>query len=78
VCCDDHGICVWEGYEFDIGLGEGQRHARAFGLHNWAFDRHVIDLAIVLSFLSFVLEIQVGASSDCMDGSEGWEVGAWL
>jgi hypothetical protein len=51
---------------------------RPFGSRDWALDRHVIDLAIVLSFLSFVLEIQVGASSDCMDGSEGWEVGGWL
>jgi hypothetical protein len=30
---------------------------RPFGSRDWALDRHVIDLAIVLSFLSFVLEI---------------------
>jgi hypothetical protein len=38
----------------------------------------VIDLAVVLSFLSFILEIQVGAFGECMDCSEGWEVGALL
>jgi hypothetical protein len=38
----------------------------------------MIDLTPVLLFLSFVLEIQVGASSDCMDGSKGWEIGTLL
>jgi hypothetical protein len=51
---------------------------RPFGLHDWAFDCHKIDLMVVLSFMSFVLEIQVGVSGDCMDGSEGWEGGALL
>jgi hypothetical protein len=36
------------------------------------------DLTVILSFLSFVLEIQVGAFGNCMDGFEGWEVGAFL
>jgi hypothetical protein len=38
----------------------------------------VIDLEVLLSFLSFILEIQVGASGDCMDCSNDWEVGALL
>jgi hypothetical protein len=54
------------------------RHVRPFVSHDWAFDCHVIDLAVVLSFLSFVSEIHVGASSDFMDCSKGWEVGALL
>jgi hypothetical protein len=33
---------------------------------------------VVLSFLSFVFEIQFGASGDGTDGSEGWDVGALL
>jgi hypothetical protein len=51
---------------------------RPLGLHDWAFDRHVIDLAVVLSFMSFVFEILVGAFGDCVDGSKGWEIGALL
>jgi hypothetical protein len=50
----------------------------SFGSHDWAFNRHMTDLTVILSFLSFVLEIQVGASGNCMDGFEGWEVGAFL
>jgi hypothetical protein len=38
----------------------------------------MIDLMVVLSFLSFVFEIHVEPSSDCMNGSEGWEIGALL
>jgi hypothetical protein len=38
----------------------------------------MIYLAIVLSSLPLVLETQVGASSDCVDDSEGWEIGALL
>jgi hypothetical protein len=26
VYCDYHCICVWEGYELDIGFGESYRH----------------------------------------------------
>jgi hypothetical protein len=44
----------------------------------WTFDRHIIYLAIVVSSLFFVLETQVGASSDCVDGFEGWKIGALL
>jgi hypothetical protein len=36
----------------------------------------MIYLAIVLSPLSFILETQVGSSGDCMNGSEGWQIGA--
>jgi hypothetical protein len=35
----------------------------------------MIYLAIVLSSLPLVLETQVGAFDDCMDGSKGWEIG---
>jgi hypothetical protein len=35
-------------------------------------------VAIVVLSLPFVLETQVGASGDCVDGSEGWEIGAFL
>jgi hypothetical protein len=47
---------------------------RPFRLCDWAFDRHVVNLAIVLSHLSLVLKIQFGASRDCVESSEGWEV----
>jgi hypothetical protein len=48
---------VWERYEFDIDFGEGYMHVRPFGSRDWALDRHMIDLAVVLSFLSLVLKI---------------------
>jgi hypothetical protein len=38
----------------------------------------MIYLVIILSSLPLVLETQVGASSDCVDGSEGCEIGALL
>jgi hypothetical protein len=38
----------------------------------------VIYLTIVLSSLHLILEIQVGASGDCVDGFESWEIGALL
>jgi hypothetical protein len=67
-----------ERYKFDIIFGECYWRVRPLGLHDWAFDRHVIDLAVVLSFMSFVFEILVGAFGDCVDGSKGWEIGALL
>jgi hypothetical protein len=57
VCCDDHDVCVWEGYMFDVDFDKGYRSMRPFDLHDWALDCHMIDLAVVLSFLSLVLEI---------------------
>jgi hypothetical protein len=38
----------------------------------------MIYLAIVLSFLPLILETQVGASDDCVDGSQGWKIDALL
>jgi hypothetical protein len=38
----------------------------------------MIYLAIILSSLPLVLKTQVGAFGDCVDGSEGWEIGALL
>jgi hypothetical protein len=47
---------------------------RPFGSCDWAFDKHVVNLVIIFSLLPFVMEVQVGASGDCVDGSEGWEI----
>jgi hypothetical protein len=41
---------------------------RPFCSCSWAFDHHMVNLA----------EVQIGASSDCVDGFEGWEVVALL
>jgi hypothetical protein len=38
----------------------------------------MIYLAIILSPLSFIHETQVGSFGDCVNGSEGWEIGALL
>jgi hypothetical protein len=40
---------------------------RPLRLDHGTFDDHMIDLAILVSSLSFVLEISVGASGDGMD-----------
>jgi hypothetical protein len=42
---------------FDVDFDKGYRSMRPFDLHDWALDCHMIDLAVVLSFLSLVLEI---------------------
>jgi hypothetical protein len=44
---------------------------RSFGPCDWAFDHHVVNRAVVFSLLSLVLEVQIGASGDDVDGSEG-------
>jgi hypothetical protein len=38
----------------------------------------MVNLAVVFSLLLLVLEIWIGAFGDCVDGSEGWEIGALL
>jgi hypothetical protein len=38
----------------------------------------MINLAVMLSLLSLIFKIQVGASSDGVYGSEGWEIGGLL
>jgi hypothetical protein len=47
---------------------------RALHLDHGAFDDHIIDLVIILSLLSFVLKINIGASSDSMDCVMGGEI----
>jgi hypothetical protein len=49
-----------------------------FGSHNWAFDRYVINLAIVLSLLPLILETQVRASGDGVHSFECWKIGGLL
>jgi hypothetical protein len=41
---------------------------RPFCSCDWAFDRHVVNFVVVFSFLPFVLEVQIGASDDYVDG----------
>jgi hypothetical protein len=45
---------------------------RPFDFDDWAFDYHVLDLAIVVSPLPLVLKINVGTSGNCMDCTIGW------
>jgi hypothetical protein len=78
VCYYYHCICVRERYKLDVIFIESYRYMRPLSLHDWAFDCHMIYLAIVLSSLSLVLETQVGASGDCVDGFEGWKISALL
>jgi hypothetical protein len=69
---------VQEGCKLDVGFGEGYLHVRPLGSHDWAVDRYVINLAIVLSLLPLVLETQVGASGDGVSGFKCWEIGGLL
>jgi hypothetical protein len=67
---------VWEGYKLDVIFIESYWDKRPLDSCDWAFNHHMIYLAIVLSSLALVPEIQVGASGDCVDGFGGWEIGA--
>jgi hypothetical protein len=78
VRCDDNGIYAQERYEFDVGFGKGYDNVQPFGSRDWALDRNIIDLAVVLSFISLDLEIYVGASGDSVNGSKGQEIGVSL
>jgi hypothetical protein len=49
-----------------------------FGSFDRAFDYHTVDLMVVFSLLLLVLEVQVGASSDRVNGFKGWEIIAFL
>jgi hypothetical protein len=69
---------VRERYKLDVILTESYRDVRPLSSCDWAFDRHMIYLAIILSPLSFILETQVGSFGDCVNGSEGCEIGALL
>jgi hypothetical protein len=40
---------VWEGYEFDVNFSEDYQSVRPFRSRDWALDRHMIDLVVVLS-----------------------------
>jgi hypothetical protein len=46
----------------------------SFGSGDWAFDHYMVNLAVVLSFLSFVLEIYVGGFGDFVDGFKYWKI----
>jgi hypothetical protein len=46
---------------------------RPFGFGYWAFDNHMVDLSVVVSLLSLIVKISVGASSngeDCVMGGK--------
>jgi hypothetical protein len=69
---------VREGCKLDVRFNEGSLHVQPFGSHNWAFDRYVINLAIVLSLLPLILETQVRASGDGVHSFECWKIGGLL
>jgi hypothetical protein len=53
---------------------EGYRHMEPLGLGNGAFDIYMIDLPIIVSALSFRIQIGVGTPGnykDCVMGGEG-------
>jgi hypothetical protein len=67
-----------ERYQLDVILTESYWDVQPLSFCDWAFDCHMIYLAIVVLSLFFVLKTQVGASGDCVDGFEGWKIGALL
>jgi hypothetical protein len=69
---------VWEGCKLDDSFGEDYLHVRLLGLHDWAFDPYMINLAIVILRLPLVLETEVGASGDGVYSSECWKIGGLL
>jgi hypothetical protein len=73
-----HLIYVRERYKLHVIFIESYRDRRPLSSQDWAFDRHMIFLMIVPSSLALILETQIGAFGDCVDGSEGWKIGALL
>jgi hypothetical protein len=67
-----------ERYQLDVILTESYRDMQPLCFRDWAFYRHMIYLAIVVSSQPFPLKTQVGAFGDCVDDSESWEIGALL
>jgi hypothetical protein len=67
-----------ERYQLDVIFTESYWDVRPLSCCHWAFDRHMIYFVMVVSSLFFVIESQFGAAGDCVDGSEGWEIGALL
>jgi hypothetical protein len=64
--------------QLDVILTKSYRDVWPLSSRDWAFDCHMIYLTIVVSSLPFILETQVGAFGDCVDGFEGWEIGVLL
>jgi hypothetical protein len=58
--------------ELEVSFGESYLDMQPLGSHNWALDRYMVNLAVVLSLLPLVLESQVRVY-DSVYGSEGWE-----
>jgi hypothetical protein len=46
---------------------------RPFGLGDGAFDSYMIYFSIVISVLSFGVEIGIGVSGDCKDCAMSWK-----
>jgi hypothetical protein len=73
-----HCVHVRERYKLDASFDECYLSVRPLGSHDWTFDCYMINLAIMLSLLSLVFKIQVGASNDGVHGFESWEIGGLL
>jgi hypothetical protein len=52
---------------------EGYRNVRSFGQGDGAFSSYMIYFYIVISALSFGVEISIGASGDCKDCVMSWK-----
>jgi hypothetical protein len=53
--------------------GEGYGNVRPFGLGDGAFDSYVIYFSVIISTLSFGVEISIGALGDCKDCAMSWK-----
>jgi hypothetical protein len=56
---DYHCVYVWERCKLDVSYGEDYGHVRPLGLHDGAFDHHVIYLTVVLSLLFLFLKFRL-------------------
>jgi hypothetical protein len=70
---EDHGISMREQSEIHILGGEGYGHVGQFGLSDGAFDNYMIYFSIVISTLSFGVEISVRTARNCEDCAMGGE-----
>jgi hypothetical protein len=75
---DDHRVSVWKRCHVDIFGRECDGHVRPHGFDDGTFNSHVVDLSIIVSSLSLIFKVGIGASGDGEDCVMGGEIVALL
>jgi hypothetical protein len=73
VYSEDHSIGVRERDQIHILGGEGYGNVIPLSLSDGAFDSYMIYFSVIISVLSFDVEIGIGAPGDYKDCAVSWE-----